>query len=58
MAKGLLIPWDGATPIAEREFAKLEDYQAAVGGYTEPVYVVSQGCTIDGNEEGCFDGFR
>lgn len=52
MVKGLLIPWDDGTPIAEREFTRLEDYQVAVDGYIEAVDFVSQGCTIYVNEEG------
>ncbi|MFE5671670.1 DUF3846 domain-containing protein [Agromyces sp. NPDC056523] len=52
MVKGRLIQWDDIAPIAEREFARLDDYQAAGDGYFEPVDVVSQGCTIYVNEEG------
>ncbi len=52
MVSGLIIPADGERPIEEREFAQLEDYQAAVGGWIEAVDLPSIGVTIYVNEGG------
>lgn len=52
MVKGLLIPADPELPIEIREFNKLEDYQAAVGGWIEAVDVLPLGITTYVNEEG------
>lgn len=52
MVKGLLVPLDETASIETREFAGLDDYQAAVGGWIEPVDVPSLGVTIYVNEEG------
>jgi hypothetical protein len=52
MVKGLVIPADPELPIELREFNKLEDYQAAVGGWIEAVDVPPLGITTYVNEEG------
>lgn len=52
MVKGLVIPADPELPIEVREFNKLEDYQAAVGGWIEAVDVLPLGITTYVNEEG------
>jgi len=52
MVKGLVIPADPERPIEVREFQKLQDYQAVVGGWTEAVDVPPLGITTYVNEEG------
>ena len=52
MVKGIYVPVDQSEPLEQREFATLEDYQAAVGGWIEAVDVPSLGITIYVNEEG------
>ena len=52
MVKGLVIPADPELPIEIREFKRLEDYQAAVGGWIEAVDVPPLGITTYVNEEG------
>lgn len=52
MVKGLVIPADADMEIKLHDFARLEDYQAAVGGHVEPVDIPSLGITIYVNEEG------
>ncbi|GAA4353234.1 DUF3846 domain-containing protein [Microbacterium rhizosphaerae] len=39
-------------PVELREFSSLEDYQAAVGGWIEPVDLLDLGTTVYINEEG------
>lgn len=52
MVKGLVIPADPELPIEVREFNRLEDYQAAVGGWIEAVDVLPLGITTYVNESG------
>lgn len=52
MVKGLVIPVESGAVIEERDFATLEDYQAAVDGWIEAVDVPALGVTIYVNEEG------
>jgi hypothetical protein len=52
MVNGLVVPSDASQPLEMRTFAKLEDYQAAVGGRIEPVDLPAFGVTIYVNEEG------
>lgn len=52
MVTGLLIPATAGDPIEQRDFATLEDYQTAVGGWSEAVDLPSIGVTIYVNEEG------
>ncbi|MDQ4213731.1 DUF3846 domain-containing protein [Microbacterium sp. ASV81] len=52
MARGLIIPADVEQPLEEREFAQLEYYQAAVGGWIESVDLPTLGVTLYVNEEG------
>ncbi|WP_402843636.1 DUF3846 domain-containing protein [Microbacterium sp. GXS0129] len=52
MVEGLYIPADDSEAVEIRELEKLEDYQAAVGGWIEAVDVPSLGVTIYVNEEG------
>lgn len=52
MVTGIVIPADAEQPLELREFTKLEDYQAAVGGWIEAVDVHALGVTIYVNEEG------
>ncbi|MEV7757826.1 DUF3846 domain-containing protein [Microbacterium sp. NPDC089180] len=46
------MPLDDTAQIEPREFAGLDDYQRAVGGWIEPVDIPSLGVTIYVNEEG------
>ncbi|MBN9201593.1 MAG: DUF3846 domain-containing protein [Microbacterium chocolatum] len=50
--RALRIPVDPDEPITEIQVDSLEDYQAIVGGYIEPVDVPALGITIYVNEEG------
>lgn len=52
MVKGIFVPVDESEPLEQREFATLEDYQAAVDGWIEAVDVPSLGITMYVNEEG------
>ncbi len=52
MVRALRIPTDADEPITELEVIKLEDYQAAVGGWIEPVDLPDLGVTIYVHEEG------
>ncbi|QZY52859.1 DUF3846 domain-containing protein [Leucobacter tenebrionis] len=52
MVKGIYVPVDESEPLEQREFATLDDYQAAVDGWIEAVDVPSLGITIYVNEEG------
>lgn len=52
MVRGLVIPADESEPIEERDFAALEDYQVAVGGFIEPVDIPDLVITIYVNEDG------
>lgn len=52
MVKGIYVPVDETELLEQREFATLDDYQAAVGGWIEAVDVPSLGITIYVNEEG------
>lgn len=52
MVRALRIPAEADEPITELEVFKLEDYQAAVGGWIEPVDVPDLGVTIYVHEEG------
>lgn len=52
MVKALVIPTAESEPITEFEVNKLEDYQAVVGGWIEPVDIPALGVTVYVNEEG------
>lgn len=52
MVTGLVIPADGEKALERRDFAALEDYQAAVGGWIEAVDIPALGVTIYVNEGG------
>lgn len=52
MPQGIFIPSDQETPLQQREFRTLEDYQQAVGGYIEAVDLPDAGATMFVNEEG------
>jgi hypothetical protein len=52
MVRGIVIPADDNEQIVERELHSLQDYQAAVGGWIEPVDVPTLGITIYVHEEG------
>lgn len=52
MVRALRIPADPDEPITEVQVESLEDYQAIVGGYIEPVDVSALGITMYINEEG------
>ncbi|MCB8045015.1 DUF3846 domain-containing protein [Microbacterium oxydans] len=52
MVQGIVIPADAESPLWRRDFARLEDYQAAVGGWIEAVDLLDFGVTIYVNEEG------
>ena len=52
MVRALRIPAEAEEPITELEVFKLEDYQAAVGGWIEPVDLPDLGVTIYVHEEG------
>jgi hypothetical protein len=56
MVKGVVIPADAEKDLEEHEFAELEDYQAAVGGWIEAVDLPDLGITIYVNDEGCLNG--
>lgn len=52
MVKALRIPADESEPVEELEVFELEDYQAAVGGWIEPVDIPALGVTVYVHEEG------
>ena len=52
MVKALVIPTAESEPITEFEVNKLEDYQAVVGGWIEPVDIPALGVTVYVHEEG------
>lgn len=52
MVQGIVIPADTERPLEQREFARLEDYQAVVGGWIEAVDLHDLGVTVYVNEEG------
>lgn len=52
MVQGIVIPADAESPLRRRDFARLEAYQAAVGGWIEAVDLLNFGVTIYVNEEG------
>ncbi|MDL9980081.1 DUF3846 domain-containing protein [Microbacterium sp. ASV49] len=52
MVHGIVIPAAAEEPLKPRQLARLEDYQAAVGGWIEAVDVPTLGVTIYVNEEG------
>jgi hypothetical protein len=52
MPQGIVIPVDMDAPLQLREFTRLEDYQAAVGGYIEPIDLAELNSTLYLNEEG------
>jgi len=53
MVRGLFIPAAASAPVERREYNRLEDYQAAVGGWIEAVDIASFGpITMYVNENG------
>ena len=52
MVIGIVIPHEIRVAFFAHQFGALEDYQAAVGGYVEPVYLADARLTIYVNEEG------
>lgn len=52
MVKALVIPAVEGEPITEREVDTLEDYQAVVGGWIEPVDIPALGVTVYVRDEG------
>lgn len=52
MVQVIVIAADAESPLEQRDFARLEDYQAAVGGWIEAVDLLDFGVTIYVNEEG------
>ncbi|SIS17685.1 protein of unknown function [Microbacterium sp. RURRCA19A] len=52
MVRALRLPADQDEPITALEVHQLEDYQAAVGGWIEPVDIPELGITIYVHEEG------
>lgn len=52
MARGLVIPENPEEPIQELQVETLEDYQAVVDGWIEPVDIPVLGVTVYVNEEG------
>lgn len=52
MVKALVIPTTEGEPIMECEVNKLEDYQAVVGGWIEPVDIPALGVAVYVHEEG------
>ncbi|AOX46833.1 DUF3846 domain-containing protein [Microbacterium sp. BH-3-3-3] len=51
MVRGLVVPAVEDAAVELGDFTQLEDYQAVVGGYVEPVDIPSLGVTIYVNEE-------
>ena len=52
MVTGIVIPHETRLEIFTNEFSDLASYQAAVGGYIEPVTIERPRMTIFANEEG------
>lgn len=52
MVTGIVIPHESRISIFEHQFGALEDYQVAVGGYVEPIYVAPARITFYANDEG------
>lgn len=52
MVTGIVVPAAAEQTLEEREFANLEDYQAAVGGWIEAVDLPDFGVTIYVKDEG------
>jgi hypothetical protein len=52
VVRALRIPTDADEPITELEVQTLEEYQAAVGGWIEPVDIPDLGVTVYVHEEG------
>lgn len=52
MVIGIVIPAAAEQPLEQRDFAGLEDYRAAVGGWIEAIDLHDLGVTIYVNEEG------
>lgn len=52
MVTGIVIPHETRIRVFKHQLSALEDYQAAVGGYIEPIYVAAAHLTIFANEEG------
>ncbi len=52
MVRALRIPAEAEEPITDLEVFQLEDYQAAVGGWIEPVDIPELGITVYVHEEG------
>ena len=52
MVRALIIPAADHEPVRECEVETLEDYQAVVGGWIEPVDIPVLGVTVYVNEEG------
>lgn len=52
MVTGIVIPAAADQPLELREFAKLEDYQSAVGGLIEVLDLPDIGTTVYVNDEG------
>ena len=51
MPTGIHFPLDERHPLALREYDTLEDYQAAVGGYVEPIDAGERGMSFFANDE-------
>jgi len=56
MVTGIVIPHETRLEIFTHEFSNLASYQAAVGGYIEPVTIERPRITIFANEEGKVHG--
>jgi hypothetical protein len=52
MPEGFVIPSDDTQPVRRQQFNRLEDYQAAVGGWIEDVEVPEAGVTFYVDENG------
>lgn len=52
MVTGIVIPYETRLEVFTQEFTDLASYQAAVGGYIEPVTIERPRMTIFANEEG------
>jgi len=52
MVKGLMIPAAGSAPVERRDYRKLGDYQAAVGGWIEAVDIPGFGVSMYVDENG------
>lgn len=45
MVQGIVIPADAEKPVEQRDFGRLEDYHAAIGGWIEAVDLHDRGVT-------------